>query len=1004
MAVKTLLLIFSPVATFAAIQGLQVQSVTATQAIIGYTSPSSQACVIEASESASYSPLVHDVDPALFSGSNLDSRSGSISSGTFRVFVLGKHGMMARDVNPFRASDGNLYSRALQANTQHYFRITCGADVATGTFTTLNIPLGGTYPEPLAAASGGYYNWPSIVSPASRAETIVDPNTGSLIRKITLSSESNSPGNPNYWPAGGFYQLCSHQLSFANGHTYNLCFVPAGAYSTLYSIETDTGTAYPLTRLALTYGSYGCQSTETITTSSFAFSASSPLKFYLIGDCNDGHGQRLFSATWTGALNVANSVPASSHAVDPALRITVLTPLGVAPLLAAFDSTFDATQQAHMGIAMVGAQMGKLLLRAIAQQDSLGWVFVFDPGNDLPIGSGGTGGIIAANPTWKSPASRWCTVHSIAIAGDNNPWIAVGSNSLQPGGSAYMSQPYGVTVANNAGTGTSIVISPTNGSYEPQSLGAPNYLQEAQPGDLFWVNAYDRGGGVEPIELVSKDPATHTWTVIRGNNLGASKFISGSDVAPGSKTPTNIAAGMKLYAGCRGFSFSAAVFGYAAQWYWNFVNDPHGTSIVYPAVNGTTSNQVVENYSTGGHAVTRDAVNILAGGTKAGINTYSSWIWWDYPNSIPGFDLVSYSNVVNANPMFASVQPPGGGNTYQQHQSFDQMAAPAAEQRWFVDAMPFINAASEYGAAGTLLNGQTNTYKMTGASVHRKQITTLASCGAHPLIDISSTAKGNVISDSTTYSYCVANAANECRTGSSVGDVYLNCPGATELTCDSNSANGAVDMCIGDSWAYGNGAVQVSPFTTDVNGASARLISHLFATHHEEGIYGNVRPTSEGKWMMFFTGNPTGTPEAYMAKLGPFPVEDSTRRDTFLTLRVTVEALPRISSPITAADLLSRRPPNAVVEFGYAENGDPGNFYCTSRQETCVAQSATVNEAHPFYYSVTEAPSIKGTPCSSGCTVAIPAVPGRVVYYRVAYRDLSGRVVSRGPMRVQAAP
>jgi hypothetical protein len=94
---------------------------------------------------------------------------------------------------------------------------------------------------------------------------------------------------------------------------------------------------------------------------------------------------------------------------------------------------------------------------------------------------------------------------------------------------------------------------------------------------------------------------------------------------------------------------------------------------------------------------------------------------------------------------------------------------------------------------------------------------------------------------------------------------------------------------------------------------------------------------------------------------------------------------------------------NAIVEFGYAENGDPGAYYCTARQEACVAQSGAINFSQPFYFSTTEAAAIGGMPCASGCTVTIPAVSGRMVYYRVDLRDGSGRVVSQ-QTGVQAVP
>ncbi len=72
---KLLWLLALPLA--GAVDNLRVVGVTPTQAVIAYSAPSSAACTLEVSESASYTPLVHDVDTTLF-------RKDSKNSGSFQ--------------------------------------------------------------------------------------------------------------------------------------------------------------------------------------------------------------------------------------------------------------------------------------------------------------------------------------------------------------------------------------------------------------------------------------------------------------------------------------------------------------------------------------------------------------------------------------------------------------------------------------------------------------------------------------------------------------------------------------------------------------------------------------------------------------------------------------------------------------------------------------------------------------------------------------------------------
>ena len=84
------------------------------------------------------------------------------------------------------------------------------------------------------------------------------------------------------------------------------------------------------------------------------------------------------------------------------------------------------------------------------------------------------------------------------------------------------------------------------------------------------------------------------------------------------------------------------------------------------------------------------------------------------------------------------------------------------------------------------------------------------------------------------------------------------------------------------------------------------------------------------------------------------------------------------------------------AEFGYAEF----NGKCTTRQETCLANSATIG-AVPFQFA---GENTDGMPCAGKCTLAIPAVSQRVLYYRVKYRNGANVVVGETPEQAVIVP
>lgn len=195
----------------AAVDNLQLVGATSTQLVVSYTAPSLSACTLEASRESDYTPLALDVDTSYYSGASSDSRSGNITQGRYRVFVIGKQGPSAIET----ASDGYTRSRALRAATEYYIRVICGGDTATLVARTTNIPLGDSRGEALAVAAPWTYKQ---VSPSKIANPeFNDPYTGALIKNPAALagfgySQSTATSGDGYSPTG-----CNLTLSGVKG-------------------------------------------------------------------------------------------------------------------------------------------------------------------------------------------------------------------------------------------------------------------------------------------------------------------------------------------------------------------------------------------------------------------------------------------------------------------------------------------------------------------------------------------------------------------------------------------------------------------------------------------------------------------------------------------------------------------------------------------------------------------------------------------------------------------
>jgi hypothetical protein len=251
------------------------------------------------------------------------------------------------------------------------------------------------------------------------------------------------------------------------------------------------------------------------------------------------------------------------------------------------------------------------------------------------------------------------------------------------------------------------------------------------------------------------------------------------------------------------------------------------------------------------------------------------------------------------------------------------------------------------------------------------------------LLDVSG--PSSVLEDGPAHAwkYCVALRNGECRSDAAAGQVYVNCPARTMARCNSGpqEANGefAEDACVLElrSGAGVTGALQIGLERSYSRGELIRRISSGFARYRRTmpAITSNAKATPAGDWALFATAFVDGFRGYHFGvKLPPFPAEDSVSRNTFVAVQVQIGSMPAETH-------------NVAAEFGYGPE-----LFCTSRGEVCVANRSGIDEAIPFYWA---SEPHAGLACAPGCSIAIPALPERVLYYRLVYRAADNSVIAR---------
>ncbi len=306
--------------------------------------------------------------------------------------------------------------------------------------------------------------------------------------------------------------------------------------------------------------------------------------------------------------------------------------------------------------------------------------------------------------------------------------------------------------------------------------------------------------------------------------------------------------------------------------------------------------------------------------------------------------------------------------------------------RWFLDARNPASANGTqnlYGGVSiTQVPGFNKVFKVSMAgSLDRKRLVVHAQLGRFLLRDASSPAAN--FDDNSLNSFCIADFAGECVPGSSAGDVFVNGPLLDTAGNLCMADLGSAFPCV---FTIPDGGFHIVQVGTDPDSSGTRyrkISAFLGGLGHEDGFW-NARSTPDASWSFASTAWLGGTYSTYLAaKLPPWPADTTPNHQAFRYISVPV-------SPVSGAT-------QARAKFGYVENEPPGSssmhFYGTTRQDVTTSELNTDDPRDPFSWMTNH--GRVATDCSSGaCTVGIPALPGRILYYVIEQLDSDGNVIS----------
>jgi hypothetical protein len=359
---------------------------------------------------------------------------------------------------------------------------------------------------------------------------------------------------------------------------------------------------------------------------------------------------------------------------------------------------------------------------------------------------------------------------------------------------------------------------------------------------------------------------------------------------------------------------------------------------------------------------------------------------------------IPFTNSATSAPVFAGVAQPSVGIQSYQNATYSQGASPLP---FFVDykAINPSNVAGPegfngYGGMSMSLTGGTNqTYLVAGdccsGSPNYKAWGLSGYAGRFLLKDVSSPTTFGSAADLPNYSVCWARNNNECVFGSIPGQLYLSISQRDIQSACSSANFGNAVPCLS---SFGPISGQVIQFRNDKLDPLGNSLRKFGFAHNHVGLgysFSNCRTMPDAQFLFCPAYWMDGMRTDWLAlRIETLPAVDNVSRTRFVPINVTYQGVSLAT--------------NLRARFGYAENG--GDLLrCTAYGQDCSTEIPSGSPGDPFSFTnegVTRQACVSG----ASCTITIPSLPNRILYYVVDRLDVSGTILATSPLQAVAVP